>query len=44
MYNQFIESIRRLYGEGKVKEDRIIQWYDEGKITIEEKLYILEVH
>lgn len=40
----FIESVKRLYDEGKIKEDRILQWYEEGKITIEEKLYILEVH
>lgn len=40
----FIESVKRLYDEGKIKEDKILQWYEEGKITIEEKLFILEVH
>ena len=40
----FIESVKRLYDEGKIKEEKILQWYKEGKITIEEKLYILEVH
>lgn len=44
MVNQFIESIKRLYVEGKVKEEKIIQWYEEGKITVEDKMYILEVH
>lgn len=44
MVNQFIESIKRLYDEGKIKEEIIIRWYNEGKITIEDKLYILEVH
>lgn len=40
--NQFIESIKRLYDEGKVKEEKILEWYNNGKITVEEKLYILE--
>lgn len=40
----FVESAKRLYGEGKIKEEKILQWYEEEKITIEEKLYILEVH
>ena len=44
MVNQFIESVKRLYGEGKIKEEKILQWYEEGKITVEEKMYILEVH
>ncbi len=44
MVNQFIESIKRLYGEGKIKEEKIIEWCNDGKITIEDKLYILEVH
>lgn len=40
----FIESVKRLYNEGKIKEDKIFEWYKDGKITVEEKLYILEVH
>jgi hypothetical protein len=39
--NQFIESLRRLYTDGKVAEKRIIKLFEDGKITIEEKLYIL---
>lgn len=44
MVSQFIESVKRLYDEGKIKEEKINEWYKDGKITIEEKLYILEVH
>lgn len=39
--NQFIESLRRLYLDKKVKEERIIKLFEDGKITVEEKLYIL---
>lgn len=39
--NQFIESLRRLYQSGKIKEERIVKLFDDGRITIEEKLYIL---
>ena len=39
--NQFIESLRRLYQGGKIKEERIVELFENGKITIEEKLYIL---
>ena len=44
MVNAFIESVRRLYIEGKIKEDKILEWYKDGKITVEDKLYILEVN
>lgn len=39
--NQFIESLRRLYIDGKVSEEKINQLFNDGKITVEEKLYIL---
>lgn len=39
--NQFIESLRRLYQGDKIAEERIIKLFDDGKITVEEKLYIL---
>lgn len=39
--NQFIESLRRLYQNGKINEERIIVLYKDGKITKEEELYIL---
>ena len=38
--NQLIESLRRLYQSGKVSEETINRLFDEGKITIEDKLYI----
>lgn len=42
--NQFIESIKRLYKDGKVEEKKIVELYVSGKITEEEKKYILEVN
>ena len=39
--NQFIESLRRLYQSGQIKEERIFILYKDGKITKEEELYIL---
>ena len=39
--NQFVESMRRLYNGGKVNEKKIVELYESGKITKEEKSYIL---
>lgn len=39
--NQFIESLKRLYADGKLNEERVIKLFEDGKITVEEKLYIL---
>ena len=39
--NQFIESLRRLYQDNKINEERINKLFEDGKITVEEKLYIL---
>ena len=36
----FVESLRRLYQDGKLNKDKIIILCNEGKITEEEKLYI----
>lgn len=41
--NQFVESMKRLYNDGKVAEEKIVKLFECGKITKEEKLYILEV-
>lgn len=41
--NQFVESIKRLYKDGKVTEEKICELFVGGKITEEEKIYILEV-
>ena len=41
--NQFVESMKRLYKDGKVEEKKIVELYVGGKITEKEKVYILEV-
>lgn len=41
--NQFVESMWRLYKYRKVSEQKIIELYKDGKITEEEKSYILDV-
>lgn len=43
MNRQFVESLKRLYKDGKVSEEKILELYEGGKITEEEKLYILDV-
>ena len=40
-FSIFVESIRRLYRDGKVNEEKILEIYESGKITEEEKSYIL---
>lgn len=40
-YSIFVESMRRLYRDMKVSENKIIELHESGKITEEEKLYIL---
>ena len=42
--NQFVESLKRLYKDGKVAEEKICELFVCGKITEEEKMYILEVN
>ena len=39
----FVESIRRLYHDGKIDESKIVELFVGGKITKEEKMYILDV-
>lgn len=39
--NQFIKSMKRLYVNGMVKVEKIVELCESGKITEEEKLYIL---
>ena len=41
--NQFVESMRRLYINGKIDKQKIDMLYRDGKITEEEKTYILDV-
>ncbi len=44
MERQFVESMKRLYKDGKVTEEKIVELYVGGKITEKEKMYILEVN
>lgn len=40
-YSVFVESMRRLYRDGKVSEQKIVELFESGKINEEEKSYIL---
>lgn len=42
--NQFVESMKRLYEHGLLDMVRVILLFDNGKITEEEKNYILNLH
>ena len=39
--NQFVESMKRLYVNGKVTELKVVELFESGKISKEERLYIL---
>ena len=41
---QFVESIQRLYKNKKIDEKKINELYVNGKITKEEKDYILNIY
>lgn len=41
VFSIFVESMRRLYRDGKVTENKILELFESGKITEEEKGYIL---
>lgn len=41
---QFVESLKRLYANKKLTEEKVIELFKNGKITENEKLYILEVN
>ena len=40
-FSIFVEAMRRLYRDGNVNEEKIILLFNSGKITEEEKKYIL---
>lgn len=40
---QFVESLKRLYANGKLDEKKIVELFESGKISEEEKNYILGV-
>lgn len=44
MMNAFVESMWRLYQDGKINESKVIELYKSGKITKEEKDYILNIY
>lgn len=37
----FVESIRRLYKEGKITKDKVLELFNNKKITADEMEYIL---
>lgn len=40
----FAESIRRLYIDGKIEKEKILELKKDCKLTIEELNYILDAH
>ena len=40
---QFIESLRRLYINGMISEEKINKLFNDSKITNDEKKYILNI-
>lgn len=40
-FSVFVESMRRLYRDGKIESDKVIELFKSGKITEEEKTEIL---
>lgn len=39
--NVFVESLRRLYRDGKLSTEKVIEFFENGKISEEEKWLIL---
>lgn len=40
----FVESIKRLYADGKIEKEKILELKKDGRLTIEELNYILDAH
>lgn len=40
----FVESIRRLYKDGKISKQKVVELYESEKITREELDFILDVN
>ena len=40
-FSQFVESLKRLYDNQAINEEKIIELYNKNKITEKEKWYIL---
>lgn len=43
-FNQFVESLSRLYASGKITTNKIVELFESKKITEDEKRYILNAH
>lgn len=43
-FNQFVESLARLYKEGKLGTEKVIELFQSGKISEEDKWHILNAH
>lgn len=41
--NQFVESLKRLYDNGRVSKEKVMELFENKKITQEEKKYILNI-
>ena len=41
--NQFVESMRRLYKDKKINKEKVIELFNNSKITMDEKNYILNI-
>lgn len=44
MMNQFVESLKRLYQSERLTTDKVIELFQNGKITEEQKWYILNAN
>lgn len=40
---QFVESLKRLYADGKLNKEKVVELFESGKITDDEKKFILGV-
>lgn len=40
--SQFVESVKRLYADGFIDKDKVLELKQNGKLTIEEINYILD--
>ena len=41
---EFVKSLKRLYQNGELSEHKIVELVNAGKITQEEKFFILNAH
>lgn len=44
MNKQFVESLKRLYQTDKVQKEKVVELCESGKLSEEEKIYILSVN